>query len=349
MANDTLLFPQLQKHPHDRALNAIAITVIAVHLTFLLIALLVHSQPDVKVKKPERLIVKTIALTPTLPQKIDSKTTQEAKKANAPAQAVSAEPISAPAPMVEPAPPQSTPKPKSESLQKKETPKPAPTKKAAEKKPAATKKPETKPKATAKKKIEPKKEVPKAQPKKESKPKQPPAAKPKAEPKPEKPKVDPQVEAANAKAAAENQAKRRELIANAQKNIANIKQGDTLNSKQTSALASAAVPGKISALHIEGLSDGANDSLSTQERSYYDELASRLKLLLRLPEYGEVKIKLTLERSGRFVKVSVVSAKSSANRAYIEKTLPSVRYPGFGKNFESQDQYTFGITLSNDL
>ena len=89
--------------------------------------------------------------------------------------------------------------------------------------------------------------------------------------------------------------------------------------------------------------------MGDHEVSYRDELANRLKLLLRLPEYGEVKVKLTIERSGKIAKVLIISSESSANRKYIEKTLPGLTFPQFGTRFGDVDQYTFSITLGNEL
>ena len=89
--------------------------------------------------------------------------------------------------------------------------------------------------------------------------------------------------------------------------------------------------------------------LNDKEIGYRDELAGRLKLLLRLPEFGEVKIKLTLSRAGKVAKVSIVSAESAANRTYIEKTIPTLSFPSFGNNFGTLPEYTFLISLSNDF
>ncbi len=89
--------------------------------------------------------------------------------------------------------------------------------------------------------------------------------------------------------------------------------------------------------------------MSVEEMCYRDELAGRLKLLLRLPEYGEVKIKLTVERSGRFVKLAVVGAESEANRNYLEDVLPTLSFPAFGTHFPGIAQHTFSITLSHEV
>lgn len=111
------------------------------------------------------------------------------------------------------------------------------------------------------------------------------------------------------------------------------------------------LPTAITSLQIDALSSSEKgaSSLNSTEVSYSNELAGHLKRLLRLPEIGDIKIKLTLDRSGKVYKMEVVSSESAANRRYIEKTLPGLSFPAFGTNFESMANYTFAITLSNEL
>lgn len=144
-------------------------------------------------------------------------------------------------------------------------------------------------------------------------------------------------------------AKQRELLAKAQESIAKIDQsrGKIAANKLENTLTSH-IPSPISSLHIDTLSSEEGKQLNDYEIGYRDELARRLKLQLRLPEHGEVKIKLTLERSGKVLKVIVMSAQSQANRQYIEKTLPALSFPSFGSNFSGIEQYTFLVSLSNE-
>lgn len=96
-------------------------------------------------------------------------------------------------------------------------------------------------------------------------------------------------------------------------------------------------------------SEEETSSFSPQERSYYDELISRLKLHLRLPEYGEVKVKLTLSSLGKVIKVSVTSSKNRKNKDYVEKTVPKISFPQFGTNFQKSKEHTFSIRLTNEV
>lgn len=106
----------------------------------------------------------------------------------------------------------------------------------------------------------------------------------------------------------------------------------------------------ITDLEIDSISGIKEEvSLSRYEITYREELASRLKLLLRLPEYGDVKMNLTLDRTGKVSKVTIVNADSTLNRNYIEKILPELSFPSFGIHYASAAEYTFSITLSNEI
>jgi colicin import membrane protein len=148
---------------------------------------------------------------------------------------------------------------------------------------------------------------------------------------------------------AQKEGKEQQLLAKAQERIAKIaKSHDKGSSNKLGDAVTYSFPSTL-ALNIDAISDIDGVSLSRKEISYRDELASRLKLLLRLPEYGDVKVKLTLKRSGRVANVMIVHAESMANHKYIEKTLPSLVFPSFGSDFGDAKEYTFSITLSNEL
>lgn len=346
-ASSTWVFPshRFRDPQTERAMTLIVVAVVLMHISLLLLSAFL---PDAKPVQPpvKQIVVKTITLGAP-PTTAHSKPIEKIEPISAP--------ISEPEPVeiieeeVVVAPPEPTPQPVEEPKEveevkpeqpKKTPPKPTPKKEVKKSTPKPKSKPKAKPKPKpqSKKPTKPKKEVKKTEAAPKKAPEQP--KKPKDQT-PSKPKVDPQVEAAKAK--------RRELLAKAQKSIAQIDTSDTLSAASAVTAVAAAIPGKIESLQVETFPSDGGEQLNSQERSYYDELASRLKLLLRLPEFGEVKIKLTLARSGKYVKVSIVRAESQSNRKYVEKTLPTLKYPAFGNNFSGKDQYTFVISLSNEL
>lgn len=238
-----------------------------------------------------------------------------------------------------PPPPQIEIQPEKE-VEVKETP--PPTQKIKEKKPPLE--------------IQPKKEV---KVKKSSPPPQPIASKPKvknkkdtvvknlkakpaltkpSEKKPPAPvlsKIDPKEEAIKAS--------QRKLLAKAREKTNKI---DLAQDKliATASLENPGAPSRIETLHIE-----TTASLSEKELSYRNELAHRIKMLLKLPQYGDIQIKLTVDRSGNVLNMQVLTSESKENKSYIEKTLPKLKMPSFGDHFGGDVQQTFTITMSNEI
>lgn len=320
----------MKKEP---SLLKIALFVMAVHAAAMLFVV-IQAKSTIKLEPRAKLVVQTISLEPKKEQMV-------AVSTPGPVPVIIPEPT-LPEEVMEPETfIESIPEPKEEKpIPKKEPPKQLPPKKIEDKKEKPKQAP---PKKTIEKKEKPKetKTLPKKEPKKEKEVVKKTTSK--KQEKPAEPKKDPKEEAARIAL----QAKKRELLAKAQESIAKIdnKSGNLIGKP----IDLAPVLKPIGSLQIDGLSmEGKPGSYQGQERSYIEELSSLLKLKLRLPEYGEVKVKLTLLRSGQVDRVVIVSSASDANRKHIEKALPKMVFPNFGNNFENQMQYTFQITLSNE-
>lgn len=99
------------------------------------------------------------------------------------------------------------------------------------------------------------------------------------------------------------------------------------------------LPAAISSLHL--------DEPQEEEAGGYDtSLIGYLRQMLNLPEYGEVKLQLTLKRDGSFVKLVVLKTESEKNRKYLEASLPHLRFPQLEGN---KKQETFVVTFCNEL
>lgn len=293
--------------------------------------------PDPKpVEKTELPLEKTEAAVPEISPVIEKKIENQPTSNEIPLQP----PPKSPLKLEEPKASTETPKPKA----------PLPKKIEPSKNPAKPPAPIKKPSISSEKPIElkekskpvPKEKLPEKKPKEVSPVKTAPTIEEKAAAELKKKKEQEQIAL---------KARQKELLAQAQEKIAKIAQSrDKVSPSKLLEGTAPALPTAITSLQIDAFSiDGGTSSLSDGEITYRDELAGRLKLLLRLPEYGEVKIKLTLECAGKVVKVVVVSAESAANRKHIEKMLPSLTFPSFGAHFGDAQQYTFSITLSNEL
>ncbi len=79
-----------------------------------------------------------------------------------------------------------------------------------------------------------------------------------------------------------------------------------------------------------------------EEVSYRDTLIDYLHEVLHLPDYGEVKIQLSLHKDGRVAQLRVLKAESEKNRNYLEEHLPLLKFPLVSK------ECTFVLTFCNE-
>lgn len=228
-----------------------------------------------------------------------------------------------------------------------------------EKKPAKPK-PDTK-KPDAPKKETKKKEAPKAKKNDQAvKDKQAQQAKEKAAKQNEQKALQKKAEQAKAEQAAKVQAAKAQAAkqqAMIDKALSSLDSSGAIGGKKSTLAANAAKsavagPSAITSLSAESLVafDASETAHCTPaERTYYDELVSRLKLALKLPEFGEVKLQLTINRSGKVVSVKSVKSKSKKNSDYVQTSIPKLHLPPFGQNFSGEKEHTFRLTLSNEL
>ena len=99
-------------------------------------------------------------------------------------------------------------------------------------------------------------------------------------------------------------------------------------------------PAAIEVLKIDALDTEKN----TSDLSYAETLVVHLKQTLNLPDYGEVKIQLTLGKDGSVEKVVVVKSESEKNKRYLEDHLPRLKFPSLNR-----DMHTFVLTFCNEV
>lgn len=185
-------------------------------------------------------------------------------------------------------------------------------------------------------------------------------AEPKAEPTESKPKVKPEPKPPKTEPKPANKEKEKKtetpkkkiikdpaLVEKAKENIAKITK---TSDKTTTSEAVVKEKGKSQSAAKAGKESSQETAVATaQEAGYRDELSNRLKLLLRLPEYGMVKVRLTVDRKGQVRKVEIVTAESETNKSYIVEALPELLFPPFGSNFSGESEHTFLISLNNEI
>lgn len=80
---------------------------------------------------------------------------------------------------------------------------------------------------------------------------------------------------------------------------------------------------------------------------YVDLLVSHLHQHLSLPDYGEVKIQLSLQQDGTVGKIVVLKTESEKNKKYLESNLPRLRFPRFEGSYAKKKESTFILTFCN--
>ena len=139
--------------------------------------------------------------------------------------------------------------------------------------------------------------------------------------------------------------KQKALLSKAKENLSKVGQAQSFSNESLAAI-DKPLPKQLDQLKSESILQSQVSS-QDQESTYIDEISSFIKNMLKLPEYGAVKIKLTLNKEGRVLKVETLQTESAINKAYIEKKIPTLLFPSFSKKFQIE-QKTFIITLKND-
>lgn len=136
------------------------------------------------------------------------------------------------------------------------------------------------------------------------------------------------------------------LLKELEESIAKIenKSDKTAVSKKMSTPSPATAP---MTLQIDINPESNTESNSMQE-SYTDTLIGYLHQSLSLPDYGEVKIQLSLRQDGTVAKVIVLKAKNEKNRQYLESNLPRLLFPRFDGAWASKKEHTFVLTFCNE-
>ena len=101
------------------------------------------------------------------------------------------------------------------------------------------------------------------------------------------------------------------------------------------------LPTKIVSLEIDQIEE-------TDKPDYFTFLSQTLKEELELPDYGSVKLELTVFSNGKVLALRVLNATSAKNRQYLELTLPQLMLPPFGTEFNNEQDHTFTLTFCNE-
>ena len=83
------------------------------------------------------------------------------------------------------------------------------------------------------------------------------------------------------------------------------------------------------------------------EISYGEKIVGFLQNSLDLPEFGEVKVDLELNASGRIIRAEIIEAKSKKNGEFLKKRLLELDLPCFNGDKKSNAILKYTITFKN--
>lgn len=99
-------------------------------------------------------------------------------------------------------------------------------------------------------------------------------------------------------------------------------------------------------LHIDSINNGPSADFDSD---YPNLMIGYLHQFLHLPEFGEVKIQLTLRQDGSVAKLVVLNTESEKNKRYLEGNLPLLKFPSFNGSFAKKKEHTFILTFCNEI
>jgi colicin import membrane protein len=136
-----------------------------------------------------------------------------------------------------------------------------------------------------------------------------------------------------------------ELVKQLQESIAKIeKKPDKYHSAQKFVLPEKPTP----------FADIDSSSSSSENRHDFltgvkEEVIQQLHLALHLPDFGEVKVQLSLSENGSVQTVKVLKSASQRNREYLEKELPRLSFACMALHKLSAKERTFIISFHNEM
>ncbi|MBM3208611.1 MAG: hypothetical protein FJZ57_08475 [Chlamydiae bacterium] len=136
-----------------------------------------------------------------------------------------------------------------------------------------------------------------------------------------------------------------DLLNELEKKIANLDSVKDHSSKKTHIT----VPDRIDPSTITKYSSSDSFDFMDSTESYAEYLAIFLKQELKLPDFGEVKVEITLNKDGTVEKCLVLNSESIKNRKYLEERLPKLTFPNFKTNKTSKEKQHFVLTFCNEM
>lgn len=104
-------------------------------------------------------------------------------------------------------------------------------------------------------------------------------------------------------------------------------------------------PSLIKNIHSQAIKKQPLKALSPAF-SYEERIASIMQHALKLPNYGEVKVTITLHCSGKVTDITVLCSQNNENKSYLLESIPTLSFPPFEEG-ESKSFETFTFNFFN--
>ena len=141
-----------------------------------------------------------------------------------------------------------------------------------------------------------------------------------------------------------NLSHRKKILKELEKTIGKIEASHDKNRDEFAPI----LPKAIDKLHIDYFPpEVPNETINTLEGDVVGMIA-QFKTMLELPEYGVVKLELTLSDSGLVKNLRILSTESEKNQKYLESHLPKIQFPTFLYELKGKPEHTFTFTFCNE-
>jgi outer membrane biosynthesis protein TonB len=111
------------------------------------------------------------------------------------------------------------------------------------------------------------------------------------------------------------------------------------------------VPQKIEQqmAYASSSSQSSSSELEEDHDDYVSFLVGYLQEHLQLPDFGEVKIQISLRSDGSVEALRVIKTESEKNKKYLEENLPKLKFPSFSLKKNASSTQTFILTFCNEM
>jgi len=94
--------------------------------------------------------------------------------------------------------------------------------------------------------------------------------------------------------------------------------------------------------------DYSLDEIKEENVNYYERLIYEMQMLLRLPEFGQIKMRLVINKNGSISDMEILSSKSKGNEAYLKRMLPTLEFPWFEEFCSKENRKQIIILFKNE-